>query len=81
MADLAWASAIVEENYQAIISESGGSLDAKFIVAWVKKNGSGFFLRDTSSPLDCNLFPTEEFNKLYMFKNNDEGMFRLVIQL
>ncbi len=77
--DLAWATPIVEENYQAILSEAGGLFDRDFIERWVAENGEGFFLRDKSSSLDCNLFTKENFNQLYLFKDHSEvAVFRLV---
>lgn len=79
MADLAWATAVVNENYQAILSEAGISIDRAFIENWVAENGEGYFIRDTSSPLDCCLCTIDSFNKLYVFEKGDEAaMFRRI---
>jgi hypothetical protein len=79
MADLAWATPVVEKNYQAILSEAGASFDRGFLEAWVAENGEGYFIRDASSPLDCCLFNLEDFSKLYVFERGDaESMFRRV---
>lgn len=73
MADLAWGTLIEEANYQAILSESAGSFDLEFLIAWVEKNGDGYFIRDKTSPLDCLLLTMEDFHQLYMFNHGDEG--------
>lgn len=83
MADLAWATPIVDDNYQAILSEAGGVFDRQFLEAWVSKNGTGYFLRDASSPLDCCLVSVESFVKLYDFRypNDKAALFREVVKL
>lgn len=79
MAELAWAVEIAKENYQAILSEAGSSFDRDFLESWVAENGEGFFLRDSTSPLDCYLFDRQKFLQLYSFERGDAGaMFRQV---
>lgn len=80
MADLAWATSVVDVNYQAIISEAAGSFDRAFLESWVSENGEGYFIRDTSSPLDCCLFAAREFSQLYNFRypNDTAALFREV---
>lgn len=78
----AYATVIVEQNHQAIVSESGSEFDMAFLKAWVEKHGpGGFFLRDETSPLDCQLFTSEQFHQLYYFEKGDvDAMFRMVRQ-
>lgn len=79
MANLAWAAEVKEENFQAILSEAANSFDLDFLKAWSESNGEGYFIRDKSSPLDCLLFPKNEFHLLYCFHYKDDGnLFRLV---
>lgn len=78
-ANQAWAAAIVEENYQAILSEAGKAFDRDFLLKWVAEHKEGFFLRDEASELDCTLFIPKNFSQLYSFDRGDENaMFRIV---
>lgn len=77
----AWAIEIVEDNYCAILSEAGRSFDRDFLLKWVDEYKEGFFLMDSSSPLDCTLLDPEKFLRLYQFERGDvDTMFRLVTQ-
>lgn len=81
MPELAWAAETVEANYDAILSECGGSFDRAHLLAWVEEYGVGYFLRDHSSPLDCLLFEKDKFHLLYSFERGNEGaMFRVVVK-
>lgn len=81
MTHLAWAAEVIEENYNAILSECAGAFDRELLLEWVDKHGFGYFLRDHDSPLDCMLFEDVNFRILYHFERGDEGaMFRLVVQ-
>jgi hypothetical protein len=81
MAELAWAVRVVEENYDAILSECAGGFDRSLLLEWVEEHGTGYFLRDADSPLDCLLMDEENFLLLYHFENgNESAMFRTVVK-
>lgn len=81
MADQAWAVLVTEENFQAILSESGRQFDRKFLEIWFEEEGGGYFIRDKTSKLDCHLFPEKAFFKLYSFVNqNDASLFREIVK-
>lgn len=82
MPSLAWAAEVVEDNYQAILSEAGRAFDKDHLLAWVREYEKGYFLRDETSSLDCILITPDKFLQLYQFERGDEGaMFRVVVKL
>lgn len=79
----AYAVAITEANLRnAIRSEAGRNYDLDWSLHWLEEHGSGWFLRDEGSPLDCQFFMPEVFAELYGFISDDEtATFRRVIKL
>lgn len=85
MPDQAVSVEIIKNNYQAIVSEAGSAFnDADkigvgamgFLKDWVEKNGSGYFIRDVTSPMDCLLLVPEDFHRLYRLlppKTDEDG--------
>lgn len=77
----AWAVEVKPRNFQAIVSESGGSLDLELITYWLQDQ-EGYFLRSPDDPLDCTLIATSSFQQLFTFLYDDEGvLFRSVIRI
>lgn len=82
----AYASLVIPQNHQVIISESGSSFDMAILKIWVEKHGpGGFFVRapveegEEKDPLDCQLFTSDQFHQLYKFEKGDvDSMFRPV---
>lgn len=79
---VAYACLAISENLDAILSEAGSRFDREYIERWIEDNGGvGYFLRDESTPLDCNLFSREVFFDIYSFKSNDtSALFRRVVK-
>lgn len=78
----AYVIAVKEENLSAIASEAGTSFNLDYARAWLIEHGSGYFLRDESSPLDCQFFEEIVFLEMYVFEHPDDGaLFRRVVKL
>lgn len=67
---IAYACLISEENMCAIRSENP-KFDLEHTRAWLVEHGSGYFLRDPTSSLDCHYFETTVFAELYQFERGD----------
>lgn len=89
MAGQAYATVIIPENYQAIMSEAGGNFSKEEMGLWVEKHGpGGLFVRVTKSdpdeekhPLDCQLFTSDQFHQLFNFEHGDpEVLFRHIVE-
>jgi hypothetical protein len=71
---VAHAIAITEENVRGVIqSEAGPSFDLEKALQWLEEHEEGWFLRDPSSPLDCEFFMPEVFNQMYIFLSMDQS--------
>lgn len=82
MANLAWAVSLTEENLSAVLSEAGQKLDRELIEKWLAAHGEGYFLRDESSALDCELFTPLVLSLMYDFRYPDNGtLFREVVKI
>lgn len=73
--DAAYAIYITEENLRGVIrSEAGSNYDLELSLQWLAEHGEGWFLRDETSPLDCQFFVPEVFFETYNFVSNDEAL-------
>lgn len=71
---VAHAIAITEENVRGVIqSEAGSYYNLETALKWLEEHEEGWFLRDPSSPLDCEFFMPEVFNEMYMFLSKDQS--------
>lgn len=78
----AYVIAVTEENLGAIASEAGKGFDLERAQLWLLEHGSGYFLRDETSALDCQFFEEEVLCEIYMFEHPDDGtLFQRVLKL
>lgn len=69
MLNTAWAIEIKPENYSAILSEGGRTINKEFLARWVAKYpDGGFFVRDEERMrFDCTLMTADAFYTLYSY--------------
>lgn len=78
---VAYAVVMSEENMLVIASEHPKFDKAEFR-KWLADHGEGYFLRDESSPLDCQYFEPTVFAQMYLFESGDESaLFRRVVKI
>lgn len=78
---VAYACLAIPENLDVIVSEAGSRFDREYVERWIEDNGDGYFLRDESTALDCNLFSRDVFFGMYSFRTNDtSALFRRVVK-
>jgi hypothetical protein len=78
---VAYACRITKENFGAIASEKP-DFDEEYTLRWLDDHGTGYFLRDPSSALDCQYFDDDVFFEIYIFQSKDEGeLFRRCIKI
>lgn len=76
-----YACRVVSENFQAIASEKP-DFDLEELLEWIAVHDSGYFLRDSSSPFDCQFIQTDVFHELYIFTDDDpNGLYRRVVKV
>jgi hypothetical protein len=78
---VAYACRISEENFDAIASEKP-DFDREQTLQWLEQNGTGYFLRDESTNLDCGYFVDDNFFQMYTFDSTDkQDLFRRVLKI
>lgn len=79
----AYAVKITEDNIRGVIrSEAGKSFNLSIALSWLEEHEEGWFLRDESSPLDCEFFMPEVFAEMYAFTSDDKSsLIRHVVKL
>lgn len=78
----AYVIAVNEENLSVITSEAGTNFDLEYVRSWLEEHEFGYFLRDESSPFDCQLFEQMVLLEMYVFEYPDDGMlFRRVVKI
>lgn len=75
---VAYACVLSEANLNAIASESP-QFDRELTLQWLEEHREGYFLRDDSSPFDCQYFEPSVFLEIYQFESADTtALFRRV---
>lgn len=77
-----YACRISRENMGAIASENP-KFDREEALNWLDEHGSGYFLRDESSPFDCAYMEDTVFHQIYAFEGQRDKneIFRRVLKL
>lgn len=74
----AYACKIHRENFDIIASEKP-DFDREFTERWLDEHEQGYFIRDPSSPFDCQFMQIDVFNELYVFDEGTPGeVFRVI---